>query len=119
MRQRANAGCLLAAYAAKGLQGALWIDPTSTALKRADRRLGAYQQVIRCAPALCYFLLCLSTGDIMQSANCLCSAHQEQKAQRYRYELTRTPAQAPEGEMSKGKYLIHGTTGGGVGKFFS
>src|SRR5437764_35463 len=100
MWQRANAGCLLAAYAAKALQGALWIDPTSAAFKRADRRLGAYQQVIRRAPALCYFLLCLGTGNIMQAANCLCGAHQEQKGQSYRYELTCAPTQAPEREVS-------------------
>src|SRR5437016_2308078 len=101
MRQRANAGNLLAAYTAIAFQSTLWVDPACTSLQRAHSRLRAYQQVIWGAPTLRYFLLRLCTSDIMQCANCLHGAHQEQKGQRYRYELTCAPAQTPQGEVSK------------------
>src|SRR5437588_8661540 len=99
--QRAYAGNLLAAYTAIAFQGTLWIDPACTSLEPAYGRLRAYQQVIRGAPTLGNFLLRLGTSDIMQCANCLHGAHQEQKGQRYRYELTCAPAQTREGEVSR------------------
>jgi hypothetical protein len=67
-----------------------------------------------------YLSLRQDAGDIMQRADALCRTREQQKRCSYRNYLTAASSQAPHTEQNKRfEHILHGTTGGGVGRPFS